>query len=136
MRELNESRGRPGDAVAWLPLEPGMPGCSIRNIALRSLDRKREPDLGTHQVRHRGVTSGGQCLSDCRNTLPGLAALRTAIDVHANLGGLPLNERARAASCYLVCFWVPRHVDQSRVVSKHSPRSSRVAELERPSTGA
>jgi len=93
MRELNESGGRPGDAVASFPLEPGVPGCSIRNIAVRRLDRTGKLDLRA-QVRHWGVVGGGQCPFDCRNTLAGLAAARTAIDVRAKFGGLPLNKRA------------------------------------------
>src|SRR5215469_12428289 len=117
MRELDESRGGPSDAVAPLPPGPRVPGCSIRNIALRRLDRKGEPDLISHQVRHRRVIGGGQYLPDCRNPVPSLAAPRTAIDVRANLGSLPLNKCACAESCYLTCFWVA-HLDQSRVVSK------------------
>jgi hypothetical protein len=54
MRELDEFRGRPADAVVSLPLEPSVPGYSIGNIAVRRLDRKGESDLRTHQVRHRG----------------------------------------------------------------------------------
>ena len=83
-------------------------------MALGRLDRNGEPDLGTHQVRHRRVPSGGQRLFHCRDALAGLAAPRTAIDVHSNLGGLPLNKRASAESCNLVRFWVVSHPDQSQ----------------------
>jgi hypothetical protein len=123
MRELTESCGRPGDAVGPLLLDP-VPGRRRRNLALSRLDRNGEPDLGTHQVRHRRVASGGQRPFHCRDTLPGLAAPRTAFDVHTNLGGLLRKKRACSESSNLDCLRVASHVDQSREVGKLSLPSS------------